>query len=151
MAPGGTVRVTTAPAPTMARLPIIRPGRRTAPPPDGGAFTHGCQEKIARVDLRTGELVIGKRDIGTDKNIVFNPHPIPELDTALDCYPVADYHVILNKYVVADVAVLPYPGTRQNMRKSPNSRISPDNRPTFDQCLWVNIHICNLQQLNLPN
>lgn len=33
VAPGGTFLVTTAPAPIMARSPILMPGKRTAPPP----------------------------------------------------------------------------------------------------------------------
>jgi len=70
--------------------------------------------------------VVGKGDIRANENIIFEPHAVPNLDAALDCYPVADADVVLNKRVIAEIALGANHRARQDVRESPYPRASPD-------------------------
>ena len=69
---GGTSRVTTLPAPTMASSPMLTPGRTTAPPPIHTANPHGHTAFVALKPQRRVARVVGRVDLNqwTDLAIV---------------------------------------------------------------------------------
>jgi hypothetical protein len=72
-------------------------------------------------------LVIGKRDVGADKNIIANAQSVPQLHAALDGDPVTENHIVLNQTVRANIAVLSDPGTSQDDHKLPDASSCADS------------------------
>jgi hypothetical protein len=122
MAFGGTERVTTAPAATMALLPMVMPGRMVAPDPiEAHRFHQGLQELRWRF-LAARKPVIGERCVGPDKNIVAHPQAVPQLHATLDRDAIPNENVVFDQAVRANVAVDPDLGTRQHNDELPDAR-----------------------------
>lgn len=121
IAPDGTLCVTTAPAPTMACSPMIRPGKITAPPPDGCAFANSCDREMIRIGLRARELVIGKGNVGADEHVILDTQAIPELNSILDGDPITHDDIVFDKDLGANVAVASNPGIGQHDDELPDS------------------------------
>ena len=97
MAPSGTERVTTAPAPTMARAPIVMPGSSTAP--DRCPGHNDGIGKVLAILLAARELVVGEGDIRSNKYIVAHAQAVPQLHAALDGNAVPHDDVIFDQAV----------------------------------------------------
>ena len=104
---GGTSRVTTAPAPTIAAVPIVTPGRIVAFAPIDAPSATRVVGTVGVVLLAARELVVGEGRVGADEDVVAHPQAVPQLDAALDGHPIADDDVVLDEDAVADVAVAP--------------------------------------------
>ena len=66
--------------------------------------------------------VVGERRVRADEHVVADPHPVPELDSALHGHPIADRHVVLDEDVVANVAILADDRPGKHVRERPDSR-----------------------------
>src|SRR5262245_7224857 len=86
---------------------------------DAGSRHNYSPRELFRGLLASGERVIRKRNVWTDKGIVLERNPVPELHAALYGHPVADTHVILDEDMIADVAIGPDYRTGQDMGESP--------------------------------
>ena len=122
----GTDFVTTAPAPTMARLPIVRPGRMVAPPPDRSAGFNRRHREGGWILLAARKRVIGEGDIGADEDVVLDAQAIPKLHAGFHRDAVADDYVILYEDVGADVAVGPDAGVAEDYDELPDAGFGTD-------------------------
>src|SRR4029077_2561565 len=97
--------------------------RRTRPDRRIPANRRDLQARLMLFASR--EIVIRECCIGSNKDIVFDDHPVPQLDPGFHRDAVTDYCLIFNKHMVTDVAVLPDHGAVQNMGKRPDLRSGP--------------------------
>ncbi len=65
-------------------------------------------------------MVIRKRGIRSDEDVVFDSHAIPELNSAFYSDAITDLHTTFDEGVIADVAVRADPGPFDDVRKGPN-------------------------------
>lgn len=64
-----------------------------------------CLQKFIRTLSASGEHIVCEGRIRADKNVISHAQPIPKLNAAFDRHTVANYDVILNQNVRANVAV----------------------------------------------
>nr|WP_233468066.1 hypothetical protein [Hydrogenophilus thermoluteolus] len=112
--------MTTDPAPTIAFVPIVTPGKITAPPPDGSSFLNNRLEKGTWVHFGAGKFVIGKGHVWANEHIILHAQTIPKLNTIFDGDAVTNNHVILNKYMGANITIVPNLGSRQDHNELPD-------------------------------
>jgi hypothetical protein len=73
--------------------------------------------------LTARKEVIGEGGIWTDHHVIFKPETVPDLHSALDRDPVADYDIVFYEDMIADIAIGTNLSTWENMRKGPDSCI----------------------------
>lgn len=125
MPPSGTDRVTTAPAPTMARGPIVMPG---SPTPDRCTSHNNRAGKVLGILFAAGVFVVVEGHIRPDKYIVTHPQAVPQLHATLDRHAVADDHIVFGQAVGTYIPVLLDLGTRQHDDEFPASRAAANSR-----------------------
>lgn len=113
--------MTTAPAPTIARRPIDRPGRIIAPPPMDAPSRTTVVVNESGYCLLAGERVVGERGVRADEDIVLQADAVPELNAAFHCDPIADDHVVLDEDSVIEVHVAADLCSGQDVRKGPDA------------------------------
>ena len=122
-----TSRVTTAPAATKARSPIVVPQTMVglAPMVSRRAAPTWARSRRAIPSPRRGTEIIGEDHVRPEEHLVFDRHPIPHEHRVLDRDAVADDGPTFDEGVVADVAVGADNGAGQNMRERPDARACP--------------------------
>jgi hypothetical protein len=92
--------------------------------------------------LTPGKSIVSKRSIRPNENIILDSQPVPKLHSTFYGDSVADDYIILDKHVVANIAILANYRSRQNMGKSPDLRSRADCT-AFTNALWMNevIHV----------
>jgi hypothetical protein len=93
---------------------------------NGGAPLHGGPENFREMHLAAGVSIVRKCGVGTDEDIVFEMYAVPKLDPAFYGDTVAYDDIVLDKGVVADVAIRPDAGAGQYVSESPDSGSLPD-------------------------
>jgi hypothetical protein len=96
-------------------------GQNSGVCPDGSSLFYVSSWKTLKTSPSRRELVIGKSDIRADKNVVFEMHAIPELNSAFDRDPIANGYIIFDEYMITDIAVTSYCGTGKNIYECPNT------------------------------
>ena len=66
------------------------------------------------------KAIVGEGRIWTDKDLVAKPHPVPQLNPALDRGRIAYDHVVFDKHAIADIAIPTDSRAREHVRKCPN-------------------------------
>jgi hypothetical protein len=96
--------------------------------------------------LAPGKRVISKRGVRPDENIILDAQAIPKLHAAFYSDPVPDDDVVLDKNMVANIAILTNHRSRKNMGKSPD--LGPcAHCVAFTNSLWMDEVIHVLQQV----
>src|SRR5438874_12277726 len=72
------------------------------------------------------KAVVCKGSVRADEHVIAKAHAIPKLDAAFYRDPIADHHVILNKGVIADIAILADRRSREYVG------VGPDPSPFAD-------------------
>jgi hypothetical protein len=98
-----------------------------------------------------GEVVVGKGNVGADKDVILDDHSVPDLDARLDRDPVPDGHVVLDKGMIANVAVFADHRAGQDVGERPHFRPLADPAG-LDQGTWVNkeVLLISHSQIRLP-
>lgn len=86
------------------------------------SFEHRSQRQLPW-DPTSRPDIVRERSVRADEHVVFYVDAVPEIDTTLDRYSVSDHDIILDKDMVADVAIFAYGSTGKNMRESPDASI----------------------------
>ena len=121
---GSTSLVTTAPAPTMARSPIVvrgstgaRADRRT--PPDDDSF---ARPRLAA----SGEAVVGEGRLRPQEHPVLDDHSLPQIHARLDRHAIPHHDAVVDVGVIAYVALRAYAGLRHHVGERPDAGVGPD-------------------------
>ena len=97
-----------------------------------GADTRSATQYSTRQLPRGGSAarceVIHKRGVRTNKDIILNCNPIPELHTAFDRYTIPDHHIVLDEDMGADVTIGSDPSLCKHHAKLPDTRSLADGR-----------------------
>ncbi len=64
--------------------------------------------------------IIAECRIRSNEDVVLNPHPIPNLDTAFNCHVITNNHIILDETIGTDIAIFAYFRLRQDDAKLPD-------------------------------
>ena len=143
---GATSRVTTAPAATNAKAPMVMPGTMHGAAAERGAAMHARRRKPGRRLLvaPAGErrargprdAVVREHNPGTHEDVVVQGHSVPDRDGVLHGHAVADDGAGLDVAVPADVAVGTDRGPGQDVREGPDPRPVPQVL-RLDEGRWV--------------
>src|ERR1035437_63538 len=102
---------------------------------DRCAFLDVSPEYGGLVDAALWEMIVREGGVRSDENVILQRDSVPKLNAALDGHTISDHHVVLNKSVIADIAIGSDSGSWENMRKCPNTRAFADSRTFHDGSL----------------
>jgi hypothetical protein len=95
---------------------------------NGAAYVEQCL-RIRVQGLTCARVpIVDKRGIGPDKDVIFDPQSIPEINATLDGNIITKDDLMLNKGMAVDIAVIPYTGTFQDNRMLPHLCMGTDMR-----------------------
>src|SRR5262249_47566053 len=95
---------------------------------DRGAFADPCTRRVRLAPRAVRMIIVRKRCIGPDENIVLHLESVPKLHAAFHRHAISDDDVIFNERVVADDAFAADFGAGQNVGKRPNAAVFTDRR-----------------------
>src|SRR5689334_4015360 len=101
-------------------LPDHQSGQNSGIRPNRSATLDPRLEVFSRSLLAAWKTVIRERRIRADEYVILHAQSVPQLDTALDRYPVPHDDVVLNERVIANVAVAADAGARKDMGIRPD-------------------------------
>src|SRR5262249_8885340 len=86
--------------------------------------------------------VIRESRIWPDKGIVFDDHPVPQLDPGFHGNAVTDNHLFFDEHMITDIAVATDDGAVEDMGERPDSR-SVSHFGSLAKALWVDevVHV----------
>ena len=78
------------------------------------------------IDFAARITIVGKSGVRPDKDFIFKPKAVPQLDAALDRHFVADYDITFDENVVTDITVASDDSADKDVCERPNSRARTD-------------------------
>ena len=93
--------------------------------------------QLLRSLLAPGKGVVCESGIRSNENMSSTRKPSHKLDSAFYRYVMADHDIVLDKNMVADIAMSAIARARQNMGKGPDSGSGSDGA-CFADCLRMN-------------
>jgi hypothetical protein len=106
--------------------------------PYGSTFPHQCGNQLltSLPELRTRPSIVGENGVWAYKHAILNRDQIPERNTVLERYAIADLHRGLDKGMIADVAIPANDRAAHHMGKCPYAGPGA-NGCRLDQRLWM--------------
>jgi len=115
-------------------------GQNSGVGPNGAALLQMGFQILGRMLPAARTQVVGEGRAWPDEHVVLQFNAAPQVDAAFDCHAVANPRALLNKCVVAKVAIFPDDRAAANMRERPNPRARAHDSPGINQSLRMKFH-----------